>query len=447
MLKYLISPTSELTTDYIGKAIMDFQTRQLPTLNKLWNYYVGKQKITKKQVSHVNKPNNTPMTNFCNEIVKVYNGYLTGLPITYSNDDFQNIVDILMYNDVGQEDNEYLRSALIYGRAFECNYLDEEGKQRFKLFNTKECLPIYSNTLNGDLLYVIRFYQESMLENQEGQDNYIVEVYGPDVVRKYRSTPGFASFTLVDEYPHFFGQCPVTVFSLNADEESIFYQIISLQDNYNTVLANGVNDHEVWSDAYLVFKGTNIDFDSVLSFKEDRVMSMDSDASVEYLTKDETKAQTMELLEVLRRNIFNISNCPDFQDEKFMAQSGEAIKYKLVGFENIAAGIETYMRKALQRRIELISSILHLTLDEQEWRDVDIRFTRNLPSNLMPITVSELMQYKGLVSDETLLGLVPFIKDPLDELKKVDEQEQKELEMVEFGHYGQMDSEAEEDTK
>ena len=52
------------------------------------------------------------------------------------------------------------------------------------------------------------------------------------------------------------------------------------------------------------------------------------------------------------------------------------------------------------------------------------------------MTVSELMQYKGLVSDETLLELVPFIKNPEDELKRMDEQTQKELDM-EFGHNGE----------
>jgi len=170
-LKYLISPDSELTTDFISKAIQDFQTRYLPNLNYLWNYYVGKQKITKKEPSDIGRPNNIAMVNYCNSIVNNYNGYITGIPISYTNDDFQDIIDIINYNDVTQEDTEYLKNALIYGRAFECNYIDEEGQQRFKLFSTKECLPIYSNTLEEHLLYVVRFYRESLLEKQIGDDN------------------------------------------------------------------------------------------------------------------------------------------------------------------------------------------------------------------------------------------------------------------------------------
>lgn len=159
-----------------------------------------------------------------------------------------------------------------------------------------------------------------------------------------------------------------------------------------------------------------------------------ADATADYLTKDAGRTQTVELLKELNDQIHAISNCPNLLDEKFLAQSGEAIKYKLVGFETIASGIENFMRKALQRRIENICSILSLTDLEQTWRDVDIRFTRNLPNSLQPVTVGELMQYKGIISDRTLLELVPFIKDPEEELKRMNEQTQKELELVEFNH-------------
>lgn len=390
----------------------------------------------KKQPLDVGSPNNIGMVNYCYRIVKTYNGYITGIPITYSNDDFQDVIDIINYNDVTQEDTEYLKNALIYGRAFEVNYIDEEGKQRFKLFNTKECLPIYSNSLNGELLYVVRFYQESLLENQEGMDNYIVEVYGPDDVKKYRSAPGFASFELIDEYKHFFNQCPVTVFSLNEDEESIFNQVLTLQDNYNTVISNWVDDNGAWADAYLVLTGVSgTTTDDIKAMKEMRTMMFDgSDAKAEYLTKDAARTQTVELLTKLNDQIHAISNCPNLLDEKFLAQSGEAIKYKLVGFETTASGIENYMRKALQRRVENICEIMSLTDTEQVWRDVDIRFTRNLPNSLTPTTVSELMQYRGLISDMTLLEMVPFIKDPEREAERVRKQTEEELEMTDFGH-------------
>ena len=51
---------------------------------------------------------------------------------------------------------------------------------------------------------------------------------------------------------------------------------------------------------------------------------------------------------------------PDFSDESFGTQSGIAMKMKLLGMENKAQAIENTMRKALQKRFELITSILSL---------------------------------------------------------------------------------------
>ena len=433
-LQYLIPGDSELTTTYVGKAIADFQTRKLPTLNKLWNYYSGKQSILKKQATDTGKPCNKVVVNYCYNIVKNYLGYLAGIPITYSNDEFQGVLDVLKYNDFAQEDSEYLKQALIFGRAFEINYVDEEGKQRFKLFDSRECLPIYNNDLNNELLYVVRFYREDLLD--KANENYIVEVYGPDVNKRYRSTVGFTSFELLDETPHFFGQCPVSVFSLNDDEESVFNQIISLQDAYNELYSGSIDDFESFADAYLVLKGVIADEENLKSMKENRVLMIDQEAAAEYLTKDINNTQIGYLLDKCDEQIHTIANSPNFNDEKFMAQSGEAIKYKLVGFENASSAIESNMRKALQRRIELIASILKLTNEEEQWRDVNIKFTRNLPNSLTPTTPSDLMAFKGLVSDETLLAQVPFVNDVDEELGKVKKQTEEQIEMYDFGHNG-----------
>ena len=70
---------------------------------------------------------------------------------------------------------------------------------------------------------------------------------------------------------------------------------------------------------------------------------------------------------------------------------------------------------------------MKLTDDSETWRDVQINFTHNLPNSLTPMTVAELTAYKSLVSDETLLGLVPFVSDVDQEMAKMDSQTEKEM--------------------
>ena len=226
--------------------------------------------------------------------------------------------------------------------------------------------------------------------------------------------------------------CPITVFSLNEDEVSIFDKIMTLQDGYNQLISDEVDDFDAFADAYLVLKGVTADDDDLDSMKTNRVLIMDPDASAEYLTKSISDTQITNMLQNFNDQIHKISNSPDFNDEKYLAQSGIAMKYKLVGFENQASNIQSNMTKALQRRLELICNILSLTDVEAVWRDVDIIFTRNLPLTLVPSTPQELMQYKGLVSDETLLSLLPFINDVKEELLKMKAQTEANMSLYNF---------------
>lgn len=429
---YLIPKDTELSLQYLTNVLQQFQTKDLPVLKKLKRYYDGKHQILQKKATDDGKPCNKIITNYTYSITQNYLGYLSGIPIRYENDNFNDVIEIINYNDPHQEDVEYLRNALIFGKAFEICYLDEDGKIRFRLFDTRECIPIYSNDLNNELLYVIRFYREDVID--KNNQKYIVEVYGSESTKIYRSTPGFNSFEFIEEQQNYFNQCPVTVFSLNKDEKSIFDQIISLQDAYNDLLSGEVDDFDQFADAYLLLKGVVADDDNLKAMKKNRVLMVDTDADAKYLTKSISDTQVENMLKNINDQIHKITNSPDFNDEKFMAQSGIAMRYKLVGFENQAADIEAYMRKAIQRRIELICSILSLTDDEQKWRDVNIIFTRNLPQSLEPSSISELMQLKGLVSDKTLLSQLPFVNNVDEELEAVQNEKVENMDIYNFSN-------------
>lgn len=424
-----------LTANKINEIISIFQTTDLVKLKRYRDYYDGKQDIMKKQSTDVGKPCNKIVVNYCYNITENYQGYLTGIPVRYNSIDLSDVLDILNYNDVRTEDNTLLRNALIYGKSFEICYLDNEGHQRFTVLDTKECIPVYDNTLTNELLYVIRFWKEKDLTVTPITEKYYVEVYGEYTVTKYKSSDGFASLQYIEEYPHHYNMCPVTVFKLNEDEVSIFDKIMSLQDGYNQLISDEVDDFDAFADAYLVLKGMTADDEDLVEMKTNRVLLLDADASAEYLTKSISDTQITNMLQNFNEQIHKISNSPDFSDEKFLAQSGIAMRYKLTGFENQASNIEANMTKALQRRLELICNILILTNvdgNEKTWRDVNIVFTRNLPQTLVPSSPQELMQYKGLVSDETLLTLIPFVNDVEEEKEKLQKQNEYNMSLYSF---------------
>ena len=383
----------------------------------------------KKQATDLGKPCNKVVVNYCYNIVQNYRGYLTGIDIAYSSDkDIDQVFEVLNYNDVKQEDSNYLQDALVYGCAYEIAYIDEWGKHRFKTLDPKNVIPIYDDTLDQDLVYCIRFWSNKIAD----KDFYIVEVYSKSEIKTYKSDMGFQTFELVKEEPHYFGMVPITVFELNNDRVSIFDQIMTLQDAYNKLLSAEVDDFESFADAYLVLKGVmGTNEEDLADMKRRRAIQIDSDADVSYLTKNISDTQIQNMLNNINDNIHKIANSPDFNSDKFMAQTGIAMRFKLVQFENASSAIEAEMRKALQRRIELICAIGNIKGDNLSFDDVKITFTRNLPTNLTE-TAQVVNSLRGLVSDQTLLSLLPFVEDSQAELDRLNQQKQMNMDMYSF---------------
>jgi SPP1 family phage portal protein len=330
---------------------------------------------------------------------------------------------------VRTEDNDYLRQALIYGCSYEINYIDELGKQRFKVLDPREVIPIYANDLNSELLYVIRYYVADNIN--EAQEKYYIEVYSKDRTLIYSSSVGFAVLSLLEERPNYFKQVPITVFPLNQERESIFDKVMSLQDAYNKLLSSEVDDFESFCDAYLILKGVQADADDLQAMKQNRVLIMDADAEASYLTKSVSDTQIENMLKNINDTIHKIANSPDFNDDKFMSASGISMRYKLTGFENVSSNIVANMTKALQKRIELICEVINIKGGDSMWRDIDIVFTRNLPVNTLEIA-QMVNQLRGLVSDATLLAQLPFVGDVQKELEQLEEQKQANIDMYSF---------------
>lgn len=412
---FFLDKNADLTTTILNKFIQNFMTSDLPRLNKLKNYYDGKQDILMKYYEDRNKPCNKIVVNYCSCIVDNFNGYLTGNPISYtSNEDIEDILKVLRYNDYKEEDSEFLKSALIFGKSYEIMYLDEDGEIRFNVLDTRQGFPIYSDDLNKDLLYFVRIFPVDNLDVLKG---YYVEVYSKDTVDRFDMNDAYSNLRFISSEQHYFHQVPVTVFSLNRDEVGSFEKIMSMQDSYNKLISASEDDFESFCDAYMVIRGMEVDDDELSKMKQNHILLLDEEGEVSYLTKDIKDTALNNMLDELNGKIHRVSNSPDFGDESFANSSGISLKYKLIGFENTASNIGTRLVKALQKRIELISEILYIK-NSVVWRDINIVVSRNLPVDIAEI-VETVNGLKGTVSNKTLLSQIPFIEDVDAELEKV----------------------------
>jgi SPP1 family phage portal protein len=432
---FYLNKDIELDTKLLGKMINRFQMNVYPKLSKYKNYYDGVQLILRKAYADPSKPCNKTVINYCKNIVDSYAGYIAtpGFISYRSDEDIEEIMDILRYNDYQTEDNEFLLNALVYGVASELMYIDEESKTRFRTIDPTTCFGVYDDSLTGDLLYFVRFYR---VNEWDDSNTYNIDVYTDSLVKHYTMNGLHGQITPTGEEPHYFGQCPANIFVL-PDEKSIFDCIIGLQDAVNEVLSAEIDDYNAFCDAYLVLEGVDAETEDIASMKENRVLIIPEGASASWLTKNANDTQVENILKRIHDSIYRIAQCPDFSSESFVGgvSSGIAIQYRLTGMENKAGIIEGSMKKALQRRIEIICSIASLTIGEEVYRDINIEFKRNVPEDLTS-TINVINALKGTVSDATLLGQLDFVTDVNAELEAVQEQRSREMELYSFGPIG-----------
>ncbi len=430
---FSINKNTELTAELLQKMINRFFVSDMPKLKKYKNYYDGKQAILNKSYNDESKPCSRVVTNYCQDIADAYCGYLASPSyISYkSENDISAIMDVLRYNDYQTEDSEFLLDALKYGIAYELMYIDEAAQVRFRLINPTSAFAIFDDSLTGDLLYFVRMYKAN---DWDESDLYKVDVYSDISIKHYTMAGANGSLSFVDEVPHYFSQCPANVLAL-PDEKPVFECILSLQDAANEILSDEIDDYSAFCDAYLSLIGADIDAEDVASMKENRVLVLPEGAAANWLTKNSSDAQVENILKRIHDNIYRIAKCPDFSSETFVGgvSSGIAIRYRLTGMETRAAAICAKMKKALQRRIEIITGIASLKLGEEVFRDIEINFKRNIPEDNTSI-VNLVNALKGTVSDATLLSQIPFVADVQKELDAIKKQKQENISLYSFGN-------------
>lgn len=429
---FYLNKETPLTATLLSKMINHFRLNVEPRLQKYKEYYDGIQAILRKQYSDATKPCNKTVINYCKNIVDSYCGYMASPNcISYSSDvDIEDIMDVLRYNDYQSEDAELLLHALIYGVANELMYIDSESKTRFRMIDPTQCFGIYDDTLSSDLMYFVRIYK---VNEWDDSNTYNCDVYGASTITHYQMYGDNSALTYLGEEPHYFGQCPANIFVM-PDEKSIFDCILSMQDSVNELLSSEVDDYSAFVDAYLVLQGVDADASDIDTMKERRVIILPDGSNATYLTKSANDAQIENMLKRLHDSIYRISACVDFSSETFTGgvSSGIAIQFKLSGMEQRAGGIEALMKKALQRRIEVISGMAALTTGEEVWRDIQINFVRNIPAD-ENATINMINALKGTVSDATLIAQIPFITDVQAELDAVQKQKKENMSLYSFG--------------
>jgi len=418
----LIKHDGELSITDIQGYISQHQTSTLPTLRKLKAYYDGKHDILNRTYDTY-KPDARLVNNHASYICDISSAYFMGSPVTYSGEEKEmEVVDtIFRYNDEADTNAQHALNMAIYGVSYEVLYIDKESMidTRFCVVSPEEIFVIYDYSLDPQPIAAVRYY------TLEYNNSLYVEVYGKADISTYKG--GTEGLMLTDSTEHFFGDVPVIEYVNNQDRHGDFTKVLSLIDAYNNMESDTLNDFAYFSDAYLFLSGAEIDTETALQMRENRIINIDdASAKAEFLVKNINS----EALEAYKSRIINdihkLSYIPNLTDEAFAGNlSGVAIKYKILALENLANKKERKFKKALQRRLELLFNLNYTRgiFTDADYTGIQISFSRSLPQNLLE--ESEMaMNFSGILSKETLLSSLSLVDDVSAEMEKI--QTQKE---------------------
>ena len=195
-------------------------------------------------------------------------------------------------------------------------------------------------------------------------------------------------------------------------------------DDFNQTLSNKSNDIDAFSDCYLKILGADVDEKNLRWIRNNRVINLKgrnaSDVVVDFLERPSADGSQENLLNRLEREIFQVAMVVNISDDNFNAASGQAMKYRLQPMTNLAGKINRRLTKSIKQLYKLICSNPAGDLEPDDWQRIEIKYTLNLPANLLD-EAQTAGAMTGITSKRTalqVLSIVPDVDKELDQIEK-----------------------------
>ena len=434
MMKYVIADGSveEVNETYIDNWISTFESKIKPYLKYLKRIYKGVENISKLQFDNINIDNQVH-SNLAAMIVHNATNYFIGKPITHTfSDKFSSkgldkiINDINRTSKEKKENKTLAKDASIFGVGYELINYEKDKKMYFKRLDPLNTFLIVNDfVFKEELAYIT--YEKIIVNGKYIKKGYC---YTKDWIYEFDNSSN--AFKIVDRVPNVLKEIPVVIFPNNDEWAGDFEFVTELLNAYNKLISCSFDDFESIANALLVIYNALLDEEERELLKNSRMVSLVSsdgqkDVKAEYIYKKLDTASFKEMRTAIKEDIITITNVPDLNDENFAGnQSGVAISYKLIGFENLRADKQTYFDDAIQKRYELIGKN-PLNSFELEEGDIVNTFYQNLPKNIeKDLQISQL--YKdGTLSLESTLDEMEIVDDTAKELKRIEDEEKANI--------------------
>lgn len=424
MRKIKLNKDIEVNEEVV-KYVLEQHATERARIDTLKKYYDNDNDINRRDYKGgETKPKNKLPHPYASYITNMATGYFLGKPISYKGiEKYEQIQASFVYNDEADNNTTLAKNASICGYAVEILYADEEANVRFKSTEIGECVVVYDNTIEENILLAVRYYDEKVM----GKDEVITHVEVYTKTEKLNYTKDGDNVVLVDSESHSFLDVPIVVYKNNDEMFGDFEKVKPLIDAYDKTRSDSANDFEMFTHAMLVISGYLINEDDEASINDKYTINFqDSAGDAKYLIKNIQDTALENHNNRIDNDIHKFSFTPNLSDENFAnSSSGISLTYKLMGLENITGIKEAKFKKGLMRRIELMCNFLKIKVgEEMAYTDIQPMFTRNKPTNDTE-EADTIQKLSGLLSEETLLSICSKVDNVQAEIERK-KAEQKE---------------------
>ena len=396
-----------------------------------------------KELKHL--PNNRLVNNLYSKMVDQKTNYSFGRPFSFDteNTKYAETLETVMGPRFRRLMRNVGEGAWIGGKSWVYPYY-ENGVLAFKRFPADEVLAFWADADHTILDAAVHAYMVAEYDEQEQVKDVVkVEVlHGGGVdcfIRKDDGTlepdpqaPSGAYITKVDPdtqqiTTYNWEHIPLVCFKSSHHEIPLLSRVKCLQDAYNDVLSNFTNQmEEDIHSTVLVIK--NYDGEDLGTFRRNimeygsiKVRSYEgSEGGVETLQIEVNAENYKILLSLLKDAIIENARGYDAKDDRMSGNPNQMnIQSMYSDIDLDANSIETEFQASMEELLWFVNKHLINTGDGSfESADVKVIFDRDILINETE-AINNCKNSVGILSDETIVKMHPWVSDPVQELKRI----------------------------
>ena len=303
-----------MTLQVLEDALPNFQ-RNVSDIQYLYDYWRGKQEILHRTKTYNEDVLNKIVENHAHEIVAFKTGYLVGEPIQYVNasnndglsDSIKTLNGFMSAEDKDTHDSDLVEWVYMVGVGYrgifpdKVNELDEAPFEIYTL-DPRETFIVKNNGMGHKPVMSVQVVTNTKLQ----QKKYYV----------YTKTHFYEiqDSKILSSKAHIIGDIPIVEYTFNKAKLGIFELVLGMLDAMGEVASNRSDSVENFVQAFLVFKGADIEEEQFQRLKEDGALLLPDDGDVKYIVQELNQMQTQTLVDYMYQTILRIVGMPAMGD-------------------------------------------------------------------------------------------------------------------------------------